>query len=159
MQQDPSTEQRMAELLDRVASTLPLRQAPRTLEARVRAELLRRAGSAWWQRSFSTWPSAAARAGFVMVCLGLVVLTLLGGHWTAPAVESLRDAGSAMAPAVHRAMGLVVAVQDLSRLVLRVVSPDWIARGAVIAAVLYAGLFGLGTLTYRTLYLNSNGGG
>jgi hypothetical protein len=158
MNQDPSEDKRLADLVDRALRGLPPRRAPHTLEQRVLAELERRAPHVWWRRSFKDWP-VAARAGFVAVSVALSVVTLLGGRWSAAAFDALRDAGTVIALPAHRTLGFLTTAHDLGRLVTRVIPPGWLYDGALIAAALYAGLFGLGTVAYRTLYLKPGQGG
>jgi hypothetical protein len=158
MQQDPSEEKRRAQLIDRTLRGLPSRRAPPTLEWRVLAEIERRASRVWWRRSFSSWP-VPARAGFVVLSLGLIVLTLAGSEWTATVFAPWGDAGAALAVPVHRTVGFLTTMQDLGRLMTRLIPVDWIYGGASIAIALYGGLFGLGTVAYRVLYLKSGKGG
>src|SRR5579859_2751463 len=81
MSTDPNeAERRLENVIDRALGELPLRRAPAGLEARVLAELSRRAALPWWQQSFTGWPGIA-RVGFVVMCVVLVGLAFLGGVW------------------------------------------------------------------------------
>jgi hypothetical protein len=130
-------------LLDQTLRELPLRRAPATLESRVLGELLRRAALPWWRQSFAHWPPPA-RALFVVLCAGLV-LAALGGTLALANMHSpswLREAG-----------GLLVSLGYVAVLLSHVTLPSWLYGGIAVCAVLYAVLFGLGAVVYRTLYL------
>ena len=93
MNELPEKSDPLEQLLDRTLRPLPLRRAPPALQSHVLEELQRRAALPWWRRSFAHWPSAA-RAGFVLVCLALVGMVILGGDWTAATVRSLHASGA-----------------------------------------------------------------
>jgi len=143
----------LEQLLDRTLRPLPLRRAPPTLQSRVLEELQRRASLPWWRRSFAHWPSAA-RAGFVLVCLALVGMVILGGDWTAATVQSLHASGALSLPLGRQALAVMTAAAELMTLFARAVPSAWIYAGLGAGAVLYAALFGLGAAAYRTLYLS-----
>lgn len=73
MNEPSRSDEELEQLVERALRRLPLRTAPPTLECRVHRELHRLAAQPWWRHSFVHWP-AAARAGFVLVCI-----TLAGG--------------------------------------------------------------------------------
>ena len=56
----------LEQAIHRELRALPLRPAPRTLEARVLAEIERRATVAWYHRSWSYWP-APVRSAFLVL--------------------------------------------------------------------------------------------
>jgi len=58
--QDPNSQEAR---IGRLLRQLPDRRAPAGLEARVLAEIARRAALPWWRTSFTHWP-AAARVSF-----------------------------------------------------------------------------------------------
>src|ERR1035438_2139941 len=79
---NPQDQDKLEASIHRVLRKLPDRKAPFTLEARVLAELGRRASLPWWRKSFAHWPSAV-RAGFFVgaglaAALVVAVLFLLG---------------------------------------------------------------------------------
>ena len=80
---DGKLEQRVHVLL----RDLPNRRAPRSLEQRVMAEIARLSALPWWRKSFGHWP-VAARAGFILVCAGLVRLALTMGFDPTPLKQS-----------------------------------------------------------------------
>jgi hypothetical protein len=151
MNQDPPDTDRLEGLLDRTLRRLPLRRAPRTLEARVLGELNRRASQPWWRRSFTHWPHAA-RAGFVATGVALAGLVLLGGSRLAMALRTLEVAGPASAWLRRVAAG-AGAAGNLAASLADAIPQGWLDLGLAAAIVLYACLFGLGAAAYRMLYL------
>jgi len=135
-------DERLRRLVDHALRDLPHRPAPATLEARVRAELLRRAAVPWWRHSFADWPTPA-RTGFVAVCIALTVLTLLGGSLTT----------LDLAPATQQLERLLSLATTLANIPQRLIRPLWLDSALAAGALLYAMLFGLGALAYRTLFL------
>jgi hypothetical protein len=154
--QDPLESDRLERLLDRTLRQLPLRRAPRALEARVLEELERRASQPWWRRSFTHWPQAA-RAGFVAAGGALAGLVLLGGTWLAMAMRTLEVAEPASAW-LGRVAAVTGAVSNLVASLADIIPPVWLEFGLVAAVVLYACLFGLGAAAYRMLYLQPQTG-
>ena len=136
-------------LLVRTLHELPLRRAPPTLEARVLHELERRASLPWWRRSFAHWP-LLARAAFVVICCALISMALLGGAVVIAGVGSL--------PWMRHVGALMAAGGNLAALLARTAPPAWVYEGVAACAVLYATLFGLGAVLYRTLYLQPSAG-
>jgi hypothetical protein len=135
-------DERLRRVVDHALRDLPHRPAPATLQARVRAELRRRAALPWWRRSFAYWPTLA-RSAFVAVCIALTALTLLVGSLTtldlAPATQQFL-----------KLLSLATAVEDVPA---RLIPSMWLDSALVAGALLYAMLFGLGAFAYRTLYL------
>jgi hypothetical protein len=154
--QDPPETDRVERLLDDTLRRLPLRRAPRSLEARVLGELDRRSSQAWWRRSFAHWPQAA-RAGFVAAGGALAGLVLLGGSWLAVAVRTLDVAGPASAW-VRRVASVTGTAGNLAASLADAIPRTWLELGLVAAVVLYACLFGLGAAAYRMLYLQPQTG-
>jgi hypothetical protein len=136
-------------VFDRVVRELPLRRAPASLESRVFRELERRAALPWWRRSFTHWP-LAARAAFLLICGASAGLAMTGG---ATAVADFRSLGWA------REIGALMASGgNLLTLLARIAPPLWLYEGIAVCGVLYAVLFGLGAVLYRTLYLQPHDG-
>jgi hypothetical protein len=156
MNQDPPETDRLERLLDRTLRRLPLRRAPRSLEARVLGELDRRASQPWWRRSFAHWPQAA-RAGFAAAAAALAGLVLLGGSWLAMTLRTLEVAGPASAW-VRRVAAVAGTAGNLAASLADAIPPGWLDLGLAAAVVLYACLFGLGAAAYRMLYLQPQTG-
>jgi hypothetical protein len=136
-------------VFDRVVRELPLRRAPASLESRLFRELERRAALPWWRRSFPHWP-LAARAVFLLICAASAGLAITGGATAAADFRSLgwaREIGALMASG-----------GSLLTLLARTAPPPWLYEGIAVCGVLYAVLFGLGAVLYRTLYLQPHNG-
>jgi hypothetical protein len=146
-------EQGLEQLLDRTLRELPLRPAPPSLEARVFAELRRRAALPWWRRSFAYWP-LFARAGFVATCMALVGLAFLQGAWAVARLTALSPSGAPSMFWARQALAALAGAAKLAALIVGAVPPAWLYAGIAVSAALYAALFGLGAAAYRTLYLN-----
>jgi hypothetical protein len=151
MSQKPDAEQELERLIGATLRQLPLRQAPPALESRVLQELERRAALPWWSRSLAHWP-LAARAVFVLICIGLAGAALLAAPWAANGFESLHDTAVSM-PWAHEAITLASIAGDLLALLLRTVPPAWLHDALTVSVLLYAAFFGLAIAGYRTLYL------
>ena len=146
------TDDASARALDDALRGLPLRRAPATLEARVFGELQRRAALPWWRRSFVHWP-LLARALFVVICAGLIKLALVEGAAAVGGVRALHDSG-ALSPAWLRDLAVLgTTAGNLIMLLAHTAPPSWAYQGIAVCAALYAVLFGLGAICYRTLYL------
>lgn len=153
MQPSPENHENLERAIHQALRELPLRRAPRTLEARVRAEIERRAALPWWRRSFLHWP-LAARLAFLALSGGVAVLALLVG---VRGMEILHLAQLQAAFATQ--LGWLEALRTVAEAlggsvaaVLRALPPLWLYSGLAILAALYAALFGLGAAAYRTLY-------
>ena len=129
---------------------LPVRKAPGTLEARVLAEVERRAAIPWWHKSWSYWPQPV-RAAFLLLCGALVVV---GGFFARTGFDTTQF-NAAAAPALTLAgqvWGTVRSVGDFVAMIARHVSPLWFYGAIAFVVSLYAMLFGLGAAAYRTLW-------
>jgi len=147
-------EQGLERLLDRTLRELPLRRAPPSLEARVFAELQRRAALPWWRRSFACWPRLA-RAGFVVMCMALVGLAFLEGAWVVARLAALNTSGAPSMFWAREALAALAGAGQMAVLIVGAVPPQWLYACLAVSAALYAALFGLGAAAYRMLYLNS----
>jgi hypothetical protein len=135
-------------LIDRTLRALPPRQAPRTLESRVLAELERRAALPWWRKQFAYWPRTA-RLAFMLASFGAAVAVtwLLANtkalHLTTspPAwIRSLSHATSSMSHVFSSVVGLI--------------PPAWLYSALALCALLYGSLLGLGAVGYHILYVD-----
>jgi hypothetical protein len=139
-------------LLDRTLRDLPPRRAPASLEARILNELERRAALPWWRRSFMHWP-APARIAFLVTCTALVALVFVVGAAGVTSLRSLLESVAVSLPWAREIGALAVSAGNVITLLARTVPVTWLYQGIVVCAVLYAVLFGLGAVVYRTLYL------
>ena len=145
------------EKLDRVVEELlrgqPLRRAPASLEARVIARLGSRGlPVSWWRRGFTHWP-LAARVAFLIASYGFIRLALAG---VMSVITFVRSEGIAQAAIswVHVGAVAVSATVSLGDFLLHAIPPLWLYGAAGIGFLLYAALFGLRTVAYRTLYVD-----
>jgi hypothetical protein len=139
----------LEQLVHSLARRQPLRRAPASLEARVMAQIAaRQAPVPWWRRSFAQWP-VAARVGFLITSYGFVRLALAGFMSVTSWVHSNGIAGLAT---LHRAGEVYSSTDSVVVAVLNAIPPLWLYGAAVVAIALYAALFGLSAVAYRTLY-------
>ena len=148
----PDNDEKMEQLVHRTLRELPLRRAPRSLEQRVLAEIERRAALPWWQRSFAHWP-AVARAGFVVLCAGLVRLVLAsGGLMTAGfAPTEFTNAVAQQFSWMESGLVIVHALAGFCEIMSRNIPALWLYVGLVFFASMYAALFGLGAAAYKAI--------
>jgi hypothetical protein len=137
-------------LIDRTLRAQPPRRAPRTLEARVLAELARRAALPWWHKSYAHWPAAVRGAFFVLSALAAALLVagvFLLTHTTAPADLAGEIAGRFEGFATLREIVATVAAKSL--VLWRAIPPLWLYSAVALAAAGYATLVGVGAAAYR----------
>lgn len=150
---NPPDEKKLERTLHAALRELPPRRAPATLEARVMAEIARRAALPWWKQSFAHWP-AAARAGFILVSAGVIKVVLMAVVFALGGFDAARFRET-FAPQFARLQALAslgrVAADFVSGLVANI-PPLWLYGGLATVAALYVAFFGLGTIAYRTLY-------
>jgi hypothetical protein len=133
--------------------SLPDLKAPGTLEARVLAEVERRAAIPWWHKSWSYWPQAV-RAGFLLLCGGLAAFLVFAGVYVEAGFDSAQ-ASAAVAPALTLAgqvWDIVRGLVDFVALVVRHIPSLWFFGVIAFVAGSYAMLFGLSAAAYRTLW-------
>jgi hypothetical protein len=139
--------------LNHVLQNLPLRQTPASFEARVLQQLEQRWNRDWWRRGFAHWP-AAARVAFVSLCISLVSATLMDTLWSTLGADALHRAFGRALSWTYLAVGAVASATDLWTRVASALPENWRFTIVAVAAVLYAALFGLGAIAYRTLFLS-----
>lgn len=138
--------------IHRVLRSIPDRKAPAGLEARVLAELGRRASLPWWRRSYAFWPSSVRLMFFVgsavaaaLLVSGIILLVRSSGaHELAGGVESrfswLFFAREIAASGYARVRGLIATVPAI-----------WLYGAIGTIAMCYATLGAIGAATYRAL--------
>lgn len=147
------TEKELEQFIHATLRSLPDRKAPGTLEARVLAALEHQAVIAWWHRGWAYWP-AAVRAGFLAVATaasgGMIfaVYAMFAGLDTAAVMTEASDRFSG----VIQLFAVLEWIFELGRSVVASIPPLWFYGGLAVVGVLYAALFGLGAVAYRTLY-------
>jgi hypothetical protein len=148
----PDPQEKLERLIQQTLREQPPRRAPRSLEQRVLAEIERRAALPWWRKSFVHWP-VAARAGFVVLCAGLVKLAWTAGVWVTTGADTARFREAFAQPFSWMESGLAVvnAIMGFIEIMLRNIPPLWLYGGLVFFASMYAALFGLGAAAFRAL--------
>lgn len=152
----PSSEnptEKLERAIHQTLRALPPRRAPRSLEARVFAELARRAALPWWRQSFAHWP-LPARAVFLLASVALVKVTLMVAVWVMGGFEtaSVGSAFSAQFAWAQTGLSAGRGIADFFAILFRSIPPLWLYGTAAFVAMMYAALFGLGAAAYRTLY-------
>jgi hypothetical protein len=147
---------RLERSTSRVLGQLPLRRAPAALEARVLAELERRAALPWWRLGFARWP-APARLALIACSAYLAWLSISAVIWVSTSADSARLAYDTVPSfsAVRAAAQFVLFSGRIATSVAHSVPPDWIYLGIALAAVLYVAVFGIAAVGYRILYVRS----
>ena len=149
MSNDPH---KLESLVDQLARSQPPRRAPASLQTRVLAQLaLRQRPMPWWRKGFTHWP-LPARVVFLIASYGFVRLAIAGVMSTIAFVGSRETAGTAISWA-HWSVEALSATASVCALVVHAIPPFWLYGMAAFAFALYALLFGLGTVAYRTLYV------
>ena len=150
MKPSPPDDAALERLIHATLSEQPLRQAPDGLEAQVLAAIARRDARSWWRRDFARWP-LAARAGFVVLCIVLGKFAVDASMWLVTGLDPIGIAAELGALVMWMKMLAIAAAS-----VARSIPTTWIYSGALAAGAMYALLFGLSTLAYRTLYATAN---
>jgi hypothetical protein len=133
--------------IDQTLRELPPRQAPRTLESRVLAELARRAALPWWRKHFTHWP-LAARAAFLLASCGSVTLL-----WIFTSTDAFRVSTSP--PTWIRSLSHVTSSMiDLSVSLIGRIPPGLLYSVLALCVLLYGALLGLGAAGYHILYVD-----
>jgi len=149
MSNDP---EKLESFVDQLVRGQPLRRAPASLEARVLAQLaLQQTAMPWWRRGFTHWP-LAARVAFLLASYGFVRLAIAGVMSVVSFVGSREVAGTAISW-VHFGATALSETASMCSLLVHAIPPSWLYGMAVCGFALYALLFGLGTVAYRTLYV------
>ncbi|HVY81618.1 MAG TPA: hypothetical protein VG994_11590 [Steroidobacteraceae bacterium] len=151
----PDTEAAIERLVDSVLRRQPPRSAPPTLQARVLAEIERRAALPWWHHSFLHWP-LVVRIAFILALLGVVKLALSGVMMALARLQSQPLVETLARPLswAHASAGVFSKIASLAAVVFQAFPPIWLYMGAGVALTLYLALVILGTTAYRTLYVN-----
>ena len=145
--------QELEQFIHRTLRSLPDRQAPGTLEARVLAAVERQALIPWWHKGWAYWP-AAARAVFLAGATAVAGGVLLAAYTLFAGVDTSAVAAGAAAPlaAFQRVIDIAGWLAGLTRHVFAGIPALWLYGGLAFVAAMYASVFGLGAVAYRTLY-------
>lgn len=149
---NPEHEAELERKIHRTLRELQPRPAPRSLEQRVLAEIERRAALPWWRKSFAHWP-VAARAVFLVGCIGVVKLALMGAVWVMAGFDpaQYREAFAQPFAWMESGFAVVHAIGGFFEIIGRHIPPLWFYGGLGFIAAMYAALFGLGAAAYRAI--------
>jgi len=138
--------------VERALRALPDRAAPGALEARVLAEIGRRAVRPWWTKSFAQWP-VVVRAGFLVVSVVAAAVLAVGAIAFGTEFGAWSVAGQIVGrlPGAEAARELVLALGSAAAAVARSIPPLWLYVAVAALGGAYALLIALGAATYRTL--------
>jgi hypothetical protein len=154
----PQDQEKLEASIHRVLRGLPDRKAPSGLEARVLAELGRRARLPWWRKSFAHWPSAV-RAGF-FAGAGLAAALIVAGFFVlghSTGAHEITLGVSASYAWFVLARDIVTAAGYKVRAIAATVPPLWLYGGAATLALCYAAVGAAGAATYRALLVGRPG--
>jgi hypothetical protein len=143
-------ESKLAGLIQRELSRLPLIEAPTSLLPRVMAAVEARAGLPWWKRSWRTWPWSC-RIVFLLTSLLLAMgcaygLGLVG---EAGSSQSLRGSMSGGFRFLRPVWEVAYALGNALVLVFRSGGPVLLWTTCLVLGAMYLTSVGLGTLCYR----------
>lgn len=152
----PDHNEKLERAIHQTLRALPPRRAPRSLEARVFAELERRAALPWWRQSFAHWP-LAARAMFLLASAGLVKVAIMAAVWVMVGFDnsSASEAISTQFAWVQSVVSLMQGCSEFCSSVFHSIPTMWLYGAGAFVVVMYVTLFGLGAAAYRALYANS----
>lgn len=149
---NPRDPDRLEARIHSVLRQLPPRKAPSGLEARVLAELSRRAALPWWRKSFAHWPAAVRAAFFAVSALAAALavggLFLLGNT---PGAHQVAGALSAANAWIVIARDVVAVANIKVRSFFSAIPALWLYGGAAAIALSYASVAALGATAYRAL--------
>jgi len=144
--------EKLETFMSHLARSQPLRRAPVTLSQRVLAQVaLQQANVPWWRKGFTQWP-LSARVAFLVASYGFVRLALIGVRSATSFIGSREAAGTAVTWA-HSGKEVLATTVEAGSALIHAIPPSWLYGAIVVGFVLYAALFGLGTVAYRTLYV------
>jgi len=142
-------------LIDSVLREQPPRSAPASLQARVFAEIERRAALPWWHHSFLHWP-LPVRVLFILASIGIAKIALTGVMMLITGVQSQPVVVETIAKPLSWAetgADLFSKTVSLASVVFDAIPTWWLYAGAGVALTLYFALLALGATAYRALYV------
>ena len=144
--------QALEAFVGQLARNQPLRRAPASLEQRVLAQLdTQHAIAPWWRQGFSHWP-LSARALFLLASIGFVRLAI-AAVWVGTSFLGSREITGDALSWVQVGTRLAAVIESVGFFLLHAIPPTWLYGAAAAGLVSYILLFGLGTVAYRTLYV------
>src|SRR4051812_9217906 len=144
--------ERLESFVDHLARNQPLRRAPASLEQRVLAQIAQQqVVVSWWRSGFAHWP-LAARAAFLIASYGFIRLAITG-VMSVVAYLGSREVAETTLSWLHSGAEAVSATATAVSILVNSIPPLWLYGAAAAGFVLYGVLIGLGTVAYRTLYV------
>lgn len=146
------TEKELEQFIHATLRSLPDRKAPGTLEARVLAAIEHQAIIPWWHKGWAYWP-AAVRAAFLALATAVSGGMLVAAYAMFAGVDTavVADEAANRFAGVMQVFAVAGWLIDFAKSVLSTIPPLWLYGGLTLLAGLYASLFGLGAVAYRTL--------
>jgi hypothetical protein len=147
--QDPD---KLESSIHRVLRSVPDRKAPAGMEARILAELSRRAALPWWRKSYAHWPVAIRAAFFVgsAIAAALLVAGLITFVRSTGAQDLSGDVSQPFAW-LGSARDLVVSMNSSIRRLIAAIPPFWLYGVVGTIIVSYAALAAISAAAYRAL--------
>jgi hypothetical protein len=143
-------EPKLARLIQRELSRLPMVEAPTSLLPRVMATVEARARQPWWRRSWLSWPRSCR---IVFLLMSLVLAGGFAYGWNlvgaAGSLQALRESLSGEFSFLRPVWELVCALGNALVLVFRAGGPVLIWTTCLALGAIYLTSVGLGTLCYR----------
>lgn len=139
----------LEQLVHRTLRAQPSRRAPRSLEARVMAELARRAALPWWHKSYAFWPAPMRAAFFVLSAIAAAALVAGLYFLTRGASQQLSSEVADHFGWVTVAQAAFADVSGKALAVWKAIPPLWLYGGVAALATAYATLIGVGAAAYR----------
>ena len=143
----------LEKLINETVRDLPLRRAPRSLEARVFAEIARRQALPWWQQSLSKWP-AVVRWTFLIVSATLAAAMIVGcvTLLRTGSFDAILQSLSGPVEFGRSVWAAGRALTGLGQNLMELIPAPWFYGTLAGIALLYAMVFSIGAAAYRTLY-------
>ena len=135
--------------IHRLLRSQPERAAPASLEARVFAEVARRAALPWWRQPFACWP-LAARAAFMIVSAAIAAVMIVTLARILNVIPSQLE--SSAGGLLMRLQGYWNIAAGYCAYYLAEIPSYVFAIAAVVLVASYAALIGLGAAAYRYLW-------
>lgn len=145
-------QERLAQWVHHVLRGLPPRNAPAGLQSRVLAAIAQRRALPWWQQHFLRWP-LPAKLGFVLLSAVVARLSLQASGWM---IDRLRELGASQVVAtpareLRSDWSFIASLNDVLHVVLNAIPTPWLYGSLAVIGLMYATLFGIGSVAYRTL--------
>jgi hypothetical protein len=145
---------KLEEFVQRAVAAIPERRAPRSLEARVLAEIDRRAALPWWRRSYGFWPAPMRGVFLVLSAAAAAVLiagfmTFFQGSGTAEAANEVARRFAWLSLAGETVETLLAAARNA----VGSLPSLWVYGALAAVGACYATLACVGAAAYKTFFV------